>query len=699
MARLRFVSSCAFVPTALWLVTALSACGDAADDGTTAASASDGTAGDSAATTTPDTSTTTAGMTTSASTTASGTSTTGPGTDTDVEPEVAWPTLDCDPLVPAYCAFPFPSNVFTAADATTPTGRRLALAQATMPGTRGGNRGLPDAVNTRDGFGPNASLMAHLPGATATGLPSPITIERSLAADSPTVILDADTGERIAHFAEVDVNARADDERTFYLRPVVNFREGHRYIVAIRDVRDAQGALVPASPAFAALRDGTASDEPSVDARRGLYADIFARLATAGVERADVQLAWDFTVGSVEDLTGEMITMRDLALAAVGEDGPPYVIDSVAMDVSEDVAIQVRGRVTVPLFLDIPGPGGVLSRDPSGAPVQNGTAEYPFIVIVPYSALDTPAPIVNYGHGLFGSFLEPTDSSFGRFANDQNIIYVSMDWIGMASADVLPIAGIVDSGNLEEFATVPDRLRQSMVNFMVSHRMARGAMVDDPALQGPNGPVIDPTEGYFFGGSQGGIFGATFMAVTTDVERGVLAVPGQPYNLLLERSVNFDMFNAIIEGAYPSAFDKAMVLSIAQLLWDRVEPAGYSHHIRDNLLPGTPAHEVLLLVSIGDHQVSTLGAHIMARAIGARNLRPTNRAPFGIEEVDGPATGSGMIEFDFGLPAEPLENVPMSEGQDPHGRLREIDAAFRTSAQFFRTGELVNLCDGACDPN
>lgn len=40
----------------------------------------------------------------------------------------------------------------------------------------------------------------------------------------------------------------------------------------------------------------------------------------------------------------------------------------------------------MPLFLDIPGTGGVMMLDEDGVPQQNGTATYPFTIMVPYSA-------------------------------------------------------------------------------------------------------------------------------------------------------------------------------------------------------------------------------------------------------------------------------------------------------------------------
>jgi hypothetical protein len=139
---------------------------------------------------------------------------------------------------------------------------------------------------------------------------------------------------------------------------------------------------------------------------------------------------------------------------------------------------------------------------------------------------------------------------------------------------------------------------------------------------------------------------------------------------------------------------------LVELEWERAEPSGYSRHVIDDPLPGSFAKDILMLVSIGDHQVTTLGAHMMARELGIPQIAPANRPDlFGIDTVEQPYMGSAMIEYDFGLPAEPIENIPMSEGEDPHGKLAEVPNAFLTVEQFLRTGVVETFCDGACDPS
>jgi hypothetical protein len=56
-----------------------------------------------------------------------------------------------------------------------------------------------------------------------------------------------------------------------------------------------------------------------------------------------------------------------------------------------------------------------------------------------------------------------------------------------------------------------------------------------------------------------------------------------------------------------------------------------------------------------------------------------------------------MVEFDFGLHEEPL-NLPTKDGEDPHGKVRFLDAAMKQADGWFRTGVVSPTCDGPCNP-
>ncbi|MCK6529392.1 hypothetical protein L6R50_18190 [Myxococcota bacterium] len=620
--------------------------------------------------------------------------------DDDTSPDEPLLAGDCDPLVPSRCGFPFPSNVWLVSDPSTPSGKRVEFSETTLPMSRSGVRTPPDVFRLSDGFSAGATLLTHLPGATATGLADPEHIAESVEPDSRTVLLDAETGERIPHFAELDMATDQEESRAFMVRPVVRLRDAARYVVAIRGVVDSSGVALEPTPVFRALRDGTDHEDPSVERRRALYEDIFTRLEAAGVGRGDLQLAWDFSTASRENNTAPMLAMRDAALAEYGPEGPPYVVDSVEDDWSEHVARRIEGRIEVPLYLDDPGPGGEMVVDALGMPVRQGTTEYPFVVLIPRSAAQgEPKPILQYGHGLFGDRYSVQAQEYQEMADELGYVLVSMDWIGMSGADVSVIAAVVAGGDATRFRTVPDRSQQGFLGMLVAMRAMMGAFAQDPASQFDAGPSIDPSRRYYFGGSQGGIYGASYMALTTDIERGCLAVPGQPYSLLLPRSILYDEFSLALSVAVEDVLDTHLILGVVQMLWDRAEPNGYSAYIVDDPLPGTPSHEVVLMEAIGDHQVPNLGTEVMARAIGAPHLQPGNRELYGLEPVEAPHPGTAFIDYDFGLPPVPTTNVPMREGEDPHGKVADVLAARLMVDAFFRTGEVQQFCDGPCDPD
>jgi len=539
--------------------------------------------------------------------------------------------------------------------------------------------------------------MAHLPGATLTGLPSPLTIARSLEADSPTVLIEAETGEKVPHFSELDQSHADDARRVLIIRPVVRLKSKTRYVVAIRGVLDGAGMPLDPTPVFRALRDETKSDEASVELRRRLYADIFARLTKAQVGRENLQLAWDFTVASDENNTRWMLHIRDHALSQVGADGPAYRFESVEANPTADIAVRIKGMMTVPLYLDNPGPGGNFVLGSDGMPQQNGTTEYGFLLIVPNgTAAGMPGAPLQIGHGLFGR--RDQAEGFATFANQRNYVLIATDMVGMSTEDVSHVAGIITGKDMSKFKSVADRLDQGLLNALLAMRMVSGRLSRDPAVSFGGQSAIKTDERYYLGGSQGGIFGASYMALSTDVTRGILAVPGQPYNLLLNRSVDFDPYLTVMRGSFPDPIDLQIALGLTQMFWDRAEPTGYAHRI-ETPLPNTPAHRVLLQAALGDHQVTTLGAHVMARAIGAKSITPAVRPIFGVAEVATPYEGSGIVEYDFGLPPEPVTNVPMREGEDPHGKVKNVPASALQVDRFLRTGVTDWFCNETCNPD
>lgn len=223
----------------------------------------------------------------------------------------------CNPLGAGHCMTPWPSSAFEVDDATTITGRRLAIPAGTLPATTEGLATDPAGWNQADGFSPAAPMvMAWKGGVSPDGLPPPDNFDRSLAPASPTVILDMTTATRVPHFAEVD--AQADDQpdsQALLLRPAARLIGGHRYAVAITtQVHARDGSALEVPPGFAALRDHKNTDHALLEAMRPRFAEVLTSLEAAGVAEDQLVIAWDFTVASDDFIHRDLIAARDRTL-------------------------------------------------------------------------------------------------------------------------------------------------------------------------------------------------------------------------------------------------------------------------------------------------------------------------------------------------------------------------------------------------
>ena len=134
--------------------------------------------------------------------------------------------------------------------------------------------------------------------------------------------------------------------------------------------------------------------------------------------------------------------------------------------------------------------------------------------------------------------------------------------------------------------------------------------------------MINTSQLYYDGNSQGGIIGGVLAAVSPDVRRAVLGVTGMDYgNLLLARSTDFTSFSTLIGIYYHDRSMYPVTLDLIDQLWDRADPDGFAPYIAHGL-PDTPSHEVLMQISYGDFQVSMYAAAAEARSIGARAVEP-----------------------------------------------------------------------------
>jgi hypothetical protein len=622
------------------------------------------------------------------------------------------PDDGCDPFDSAACVLPFPNDYFTVPDPSTDTGVRVDFAADALPANVLGRNIDPTEWNRNDGFSPGSPVLTAVPGIDLeqTGA-APITdIGASLATDAPIVLLNTRTGERHPYWAELDSRATDPGRQVLIVRPARNFDENTRYIVALRNLRDADGRAIPAPREFAGYVSGPPTYLPGRDPRFAKMKGLLAELQRVGVNRHDLYLAWDFTVASKRNLTERALAMRDTAFDLLSHDAPGFSVTSIEDEPfgpDSPVARVVRGTIDAPSFLGgSGGPGSRISYGPDDLPAVTGTQTTDFVCTLPRRAFDEPVMPILYGHGLLGSPHGELTAGNIRQMTDRGFGYCGTQWIGMADQDVPTVLQLLQ--DFSAFPTLPDRMQQSFVQFLFLGRamIHPDGLVAHPAFQDDAGvALLDVGGGLAYdGNSQGGIAGGALTALAQDFTNSVLGVPGMNYSTLLDRALPFEQFRPAFEPSYPDALDRQVVLAVAQMLWDRGEANGYAHHMTHDPLPSTPQHRVLMHVAYGDHQVAHVAADVEARTIGAHLRTPAGengRNPdvepyWGIPAIETyPHPGSALVIWDFGTPNPPAGNLnpfPPDFGSDPHSLPRAHPAAQEQKDVFLRTGQVVDTC-------
>ena len=632
----------------------------------------------------------------------------------DAEPEPIVVDIDawCEGMNPLHCMLPWPSDRWLVDDAATDTGKRLHLSSEAIPLNTADDAFDVSAYNLYDGFSPATALLTVFPTdvdvvATA-GLAREGSWALSLQDDSPTVLIDLDTGERIAHMVEIDARAHEEDVpglgqslALFYIRPATRLSEARRYGVALRNITLIDGSAAVATGAFAALRDDTPTTSASVEARRPRYQDLFAVLADAGVSRDALVQAWTFTTASSRSIRGDLLTMRDDALSRVPVGGGSCTVDEVVEDPADERRYRrIDGTFSVPLYMDRDGTGARVVRSDDGLPTFQQWAEVPFTLTIPRVLAEqgsAPGRLLGFGHGLMGSADEEGGGSYVQdVAQEFGYVVVSTDWQGMSRRDLVTVGTALS--NVSTFPKVGDRLKQGVINHLVMIRSFKGACRQLSELQVNGHSVIDDGAPYWMGISQGGIMGPSVLALSPDLLKGAFLVGGIGYPLMIGRSVDFDEYEIIFRTWYPERIDREILMNMMSSLWDGAEAATWVPHLVHDPLPGFETKQVLYQVARGDSQVPNIASEMAARTLRIPQLAPATQSIWGISDEPGPLS-SALVYFDFGAEPPPLGNQAADDDNGTHGDQRYTYGSRHQINAFFQDGGMIeNFCDGPCDP-
>ncbi len=422
----------------------------------------------------------------------------------------ARPAADCQPYATQPCLLPFPNNLLTRVDHTSATGLRVHLPAAAMPVNKNGSRIAVGEYDRSDGFSPGSAIIVHVGGLDlrktgAVGLPD---MSKAFARAAPIVVIDEKTGARQLIWAELDANAHGDQNVNLLIHPGKNFLEGHTYVVALRNMRNASGRLIKAPKWFALLRDGGRLPKSERNQLKR-YAGIFQALGRARIGRASLYEAWDFTVASERSLAGRMLAIRNNAFAQLGDKNladavvqghtPSFAVTGQVPPADATDVRRVTGTFSVPCYLVTCGASATTgfhygSKKPDAVPTQSpgNVATAQFECIVPSTASAAhPARISLYGHGLLGDPSEVEADNVRAMAREHNFVFCATAWWGLASPDEAFDAKALQDVN--KFPVAVDRLQQGVLNMLFLGRLLlhKNGLATSAAFQDGGQPLID----------------------------------------------------------------------------------------------------------------------------------------------------------------------------------------------------------------
>lgn len=593
-----------------------------------------------------------------------------------------------NPLVPAFAMLPYPSDLYLVPDATTPTGVRLEVPAEALP------EGVsPDMLATHDGYTRAPAILAWLEGGVdPEGLPD---LAASIEPGSPVLLVEEGTLRAVPVLVELDGTTDRLSRQVLILRPQIALAADTRYAVLLTDgLRRADGSAHVPVDAFRALRDGIPTDSPELEAQRATFPLVLQAADAFEVDHDDLLLAWTFRTRSEVGVVGPVLAMHDAVMEAALADWAP-VSDRV-----EGANRLIEGQITVPDFL---GPSGRIEIDGAGLPVVQGSRAVDFLVTIPETVVE-PRPVVLFGHGFFSSKEETTWGSLQQSLQPWRMSTVSTDFIGFNEADAVRTIGALGSG-IGGLGGVVDEQLQSHLHFTALARLVREQLADDVVEDRGEGTFhpLRADRVVYMGISNGGTQGSVIVAASPAIDTAALVVPGGGWSHLLQRAVQWNTLGGVLEQRYPDPVDLQVVLALAQNVLDPVDVLSYVDHLTGEPYPGRTPAKLTLHQAVGDSQVSNMVTEWVARAAGIPLVTPSARDVWGLDTVTAPPPGrqdlpAAMFVYDEGYPAGPEGNVPPSVDNGAHETIRDLTVYREQVGAFLEDGTIVQVCDGACDP-
>lgn len=473
---------------------------------------------------------------------------------------------------------PFPSDRWTAPDATQLTGLRVDLPKPNCAVFPSDCQDV-DVLNALDGFNVQPRLSIPFTGAIDLDSVSSDTVFLVRLPDGAVTGVDQLVWSPHTNLLHAESDEQLD-QHTRYL------------LVVTTGVRDADGDAIDAAPWRRELNFGQTKSAADKAYRKGLLDAL--RLLPAGVEAEDVAAASLFTTQSVTAQLEQVRRQLDAAAPAPASFGLGAGGERTVFPL-EQIAGMLFARQTSAAGPGAPAPlpafpalhalptigtvafGAYDSPDyetaartipptgtATGAPAPQGTSRVHFNLFLPRGAQPAGGwPVAIFGHG----FTDNKNSSplvVAASMASAGIATIAINVVGHGGGDqgtltvlragAAPVTfsaggrgidqngdGVIESTEgvdaAPPFTIVSNRdgLRQTTIDLMQLVRVIGAGMDAD----GDGARDLDPARISYFGQSFGGIYGIPFLAVEPRVRTGVPNVPGGPIIEIARLSPSF----------------------------------------------------------------------------------------------------------------------------------------------------------------
>lgn len=505
---------------------------------------------------------------------------------------------DCNPVKVKTCALPFPSDLFTEENNLSPTGKHIVIPDRVFE--LFANETPQNPVPIDSALRPSAIYE------TSSGYSAaiPVLFELDRPVDENTLATDGGRQLQVYEIGgdgqpvpiEVGLMEPARTKGVARMDTVIEawprsrWKFGSQYVAVLtRAITPAQGDAFERSPGIESLLNEP--DSTLGRAHATALATLLPALENQGLSKDDILSLTFFTVRD----EAEVITPLARMVQKVYNEPHEFRGWNVEHHANHYRAVTVTGEVRLSNYRDSKG-GFIFDTSYPGD--EKWVA---FVLTLPQSAAQAPAPLVIYGHGIGAN--KETLEAVDQFNAERGIATLAIDqpnhgtrsqadggfiWDILAPEGLNKVVGMVSQSSLDMVGTLA-AIEQQLATLNTLPRNTSANLFPWQALTASDKkPDLDLTRIFYEGTSMGGVLGSAFLGLTPKLDGAFLQVGGTGITNILTHSTLWSRFKHMAPAATTGA-ELAVYLGMVQQAIDLGDGINFIHNVRQgsHLLPYT----------------------------------------------------------------------------------------------------------------